>query len=77
MLADFTFFQKKKKNENTGFIKCSEQEKRKENFTLLGRLKDDRQKSFKYFRKSFSKFEIFNSCCTQTLQRRKHDGDGA
>jgi len=25
---------KKKKNENTGFIRCSEQEKRKENFTL-------------------------------------------
>jgi hypothetical protein len=26
--------QKKKKNENTGFTGCSEQEKRKENFTL-------------------------------------------
>jgi len=26
--------EKRKKNENTGFIRCSEQEKRKENFTL-------------------------------------------
>jgi len=37
MLADFTFFQKKKsekKNEITGFITCSEQNKRKENFTF-------------------------------------------
>jgi len=25
---------RKRKNENTGFIRCSEQEKRKENFTL-------------------------------------------
>jgi hypothetical protein len=34
--VDFTFLQKKKseKNENTGFIRCSEQEKRKENFIL-------------------------------------------
>jgi len=26
--------EEKRKNENTGFIRCSEQEKRKENFTL-------------------------------------------
>ena len=26
--------EKREKNENTGFIRCSEQEKRKENFTL-------------------------------------------
>jgi len=26
--------EKSEKNENTGFIRCSEQEKRKENFTL-------------------------------------------
>ena len=36
MLVGFAFLQKKKseKNENTGFIKCSGNEKRKENFTL-------------------------------------------
>jgi hypothetical protein len=37
--------------------------------TLFGRLKD--------FRMSFSKFEKFNFCCSQTLKRRKHDGSGA
>jgi len=26
--------EERRKNENTGFIRCSEQEKRKENFTL-------------------------------------------
>ena len=39
MLVGFTIFQKKKKrerkkNENTGFIMCFEEEKRKENLTL-------------------------------------------
>jgi hypothetical protein len=68
LLAGFIFFQKKKKmmknkktqkreKENSGFITCSEQERRKENFTLFGRLNDDRQKFFKYFRMGFSKFE--------------------
>ena len=50
-------------NDDTGFIKCFEQEKRKENFyTLFGRLKDDRQKFFKYFRINFLKLETWNSC---------------
>ena len=59
MPVGFTFFQKKKsekENENTGFITCSEQDKRRENFTLFGRLKDGRQKVFKYFENEF--FEI-------------------
>ena len=36
MLADVTIFQEKKseKKENTGFITCSEQNKRKVNFTF-------------------------------------------
>jgi len=41
VIIAFAFFllveeekRKKKKNENTRFIRCSEQEKRKENFTL-------------------------------------------
>ena len=68
---------KRKKKENTGFIRCSEQDKGKESFTLFGRLKNDRQKIFKYFRMSFSKFENVNRCCTQSLKRRIHDGDGA
>jgi len=55
----FTFCQKKKREKikNTGFMTCSEREKRKGNCTLLGCLKDDRQTFFKYFRMSFSKFE--------------------
>jgi hypothetical protein len=44
--------------------------------TLFGRLKEDRQKPFKYFRMRFSKFENFKSYCTQTLKRRMHDEDG-
>jgi hypothetical protein len=46
VLASFNFFQKKKGRgkENIGFITYSEQDKRKENFTLFGRLMDDRQK---------------------------------
>ena len=61
MLVGFTFLQKKKsekkKKRKYWIHKVFEQEKRKENFTLFGRLKDDRQKLFKHFRMSFSKFE--------------------
>jgi hypothetical protein len=72
----FTFLQKKKseKNENTGFIRCSEQEKSWKNFRLFGRLKDDRQQFFKYFRMSYLKLE---TAIAQTLRRRIQDGDGA
>jgi hypothetical protein len=49
---------KKKKKENAGFIRCCEQEKKEGEFhSLFGRLKDGRQKFFKYFRMSFPKFE--------------------
>jgi len=52
--------------------------KKEEEFHILfTHLLDDRQKFFKYFRMSFSKFETLNSSHTQTMKRRKHDGDGA
>jgi hypothetical protein len=45
--------------------------------TLFGRMEDDRQNFFRYFRMSFSKFENLKQFYTQTLKRRKQDGDEA
>jgi hypothetical protein len=44
----FIFSQKeeRKKKKITGFIVCFEQKKRKEHFTLFGRMKDNRKKIF-------------------------------
>jgi hypothetical protein len=61
--------------ENTGFIIRLEQAKRK-NFTLLGRLKNEGQKFFKYFRMSISKFENLKQLLP-TDKRMIHDGDVA
>ena len=39
--------------------------------TLFGRLKDNRQKWFKYFKMGTSKFENFKkNCCPQTVKKR-------
>jgi hypothetical protein len=62
--------EKRKKNENTGFIRCSEQDKKKENFTFFGLLKDERQTFFKYFRKSFSKFENFKQMLHTDIEKK-------
>jgi hypothetical protein len=48
--------------------------------TLLGRLKDDRQKFFKYFRMSFSKFETLKQLLHTDIEKKNtrwRDGDGA
>jgi hypothetical protein len=68
----FTFLQKKKseKNENNGFTKCFKQEKRKENFTLFGHLQDGRQKFFKYFRMSSSKFENLEQLLHTDIEKK-------
>jgi hypothetical protein len=55
----------------TGFIVCFEQKKRKEHFTLYGRMKDNRQKFFKYFRVGILKFENFKELLP-TYNRKKN-----
>ena len=38
--------------------------------TLFGRLKDDRQKVFKYFRMSFSKFEYLKQLLDTDIEKK-------
>jgi hypothetical protein len=66
------------RKKNAEFKTCSEQDKRKENFTLFGRLNDDRRISFSNILELvFRNLKTWNMCCTQRLKRRIHDGDGA
>ena len=74
MPVGFTFLQKKK----------SEKKKRKywihkvfrareeegEFYTLFGRLKNDRQKFFKYFRMNFSKFENLKQLLHTDIEKK-------
>jgi len=70
--------EEKRKNENTGFIRCSEQEKRKENFRLCLDVWKMTGKNFSNILEwVFRNLKTWNSCCTQTLKRRIQDGDGA
>ena len=54
----------------TGFIVCFEQKRRKERFTLFGRMKDNRQKFFKYFRMGILKFENFKELLLTDNQKK-------
>ena len=49
---------------------CFERKKKKENFTLFGRLNDSRQKVFKYFRMDISKFEKFKELLPTDSQEK-------
>jgi hypothetical protein len=77
LVVGFTFLQKKRKNRKLWVHKVFRAREEEGEFHTFGRLKDDRQKFYKYFRMSVSKFETLNSCSTQSLKRRTQDGDGA
>jgi hypothetical protein len=63
---------KGRKNENTGFIMCFEQEE--EIYAVFEHLKDDKQRFFKYFRMSILKSGNFKQLFTQIMERM-HVGD--
>jgi len=70
--------EKSEKNENTGFIWCSEQENRKENFTLCLDVWKMTGKNFSNILEwVFQNLKTWNSCYTQTSKTRIQDGDGA
>jgi hypothetical protein len=74
--AGVTFFQKKGGEKKRKYLIHNVSRARLEEgefHTTFGRVKDDRQKFFKYFKTSFSKFENLK----QVLKRRIHDGDEA
>jgi len=49
---------------------CFEQKRGKEHFTLFGRMKDNRQKFFKYFRMGILKFENFKELLLTDNQKK-------
>jgi hypothetical protein len=49
---------------------CFERKRRKENFTLFGRLNDNGQKNFKYSRMDISKFEKFKELLPTKSQKK-------
>ena len=52
-------------------------EEKGEFHTLFGRLKDDRQKFFKYFRMRFSKFENLKRLLHTDTEKKNTNADGA
>jgi len=69
----FTFLQKKKSEKKRKYwihkvFRAREEEG--EFHTLFGRLKDDRQKFFKYFRMSFSKFENLKQLLHTDIEKK-------
>jgi hypothetical protein len=73
LFVGFTFFQKKKR-EKTKILDsrrvAREREGEGELHSLLGCLKDDRQKFFKYFRMSFSKFENLKQLLHTDIEKK-------
>jgi len=76
LLVGFTFLQKKKSEKKKKKRKYRihkvfrAREEEGEFHTLFGRLKDDRQKFFKYFRMSFLKFENLKQLLHTDIEKR-------